>query len=196
MTFMLGKPKCLQHAEDEGAHVLLTVATLATLIESEALLWEASLGRVQLEWPEEVVGLLEGWADGVDLVNKVLKAVDAMLAESCLDIIVAVEGDALGLSSGLLFAESTLVDELTGGLEGWISVGNVWLNTLDHLLGGLVDTEEYAKVDLAETEKLEDLLGLWVHVAHTADADHEHELGLWLAEVVACCLCLAALANK
>merc|ERR1712166_1451798 len=45
------------------------------------------------------------------------------------------------------------------------------------------------KVDLAETEKLEDLLGLWVHVAHTADADHEHELGLWLAEVVACCLC-------
>merc|ERR1712195_149154 len=135
----------LKHAEDQGAHVLLTVATLATLVESEALLWETSLGGVQLEWPEEVVGLLEGWADGVDLVDEILEAGDAVCAESVLNGLVVVEGDALSLSSGLLLAESTLVDELTGGLEGWVSVGNVWLNTLDHLLGGLVDTEEYPR---------------------------------------------------
>jgi hypothetical protein len=38
------------------------------------LLLEASQGSLELEWPEEVVRLLEVWADAQDLMNKVFDA--------------------------------------------------------------------------------------------------------------------------
>ena len=46
------------------------------------LLLEPTEGRLQLEWPEEVVGLLEVWANRHDLVDKVLNADDIVLPEA------------------------------------------------------------------------------------------------------------------
>lgn len=46
------------------------------------LLLEAAEGRLQLERPEEVVGLLEVRADRHDLVDKVLNADDIVLPEA------------------------------------------------------------------------------------------------------------------
>lgn len=40
--------------------------------------------------------------------------------------------------------------------------------------------EEYAVVDLAQAQQLQDLLRLWVHVVDTPDAHDEGELGLRL----------------
>ena len=50
----------------------------------ELTLVEAAGGRGELEWPEEVAGLLEVGANSVDLVNEVLNADDAELAKSLL----------------------------------------------------------------------------------------------------------------
>merc|ERR1711977_479047 len=65
----------LQHPRHQVRDVLLTVTSLSTFIEPEALLWQPTLGRVQLE-----VG-----ANSVDLVDKILKARDAILSELALD---------------------------------------------------------------------------------------------------------------
>ena len=43
-------------------------------------------------------------------------------------------------------------------------------------------------MDLAKTQKLQDLPSLWVHVVDTADADHEGHLGLRLHIEAALCL--------
>jgi hypothetical protein len=50
------------------------------------LLLEATQRRLQLEWPEEVVGLLEVWADAQDLMDKVLNADDVVLSQTLIRI--------------------------------------------------------------------------------------------------------------
>jgi hypothetical protein len=72
----------LVHPLDELVDVVLTVASVATLHIVVPLLLEATKGRFQLEWPEEVVGLFEVWANRHDLVNKVLDADDIMLPKA------------------------------------------------------------------------------------------------------------------
>merc|ERR1719267_164143 len=101
--------ECLQHLLDQLVHESLTVASLATLAESLALLGLATLGRAELEWPQEVVGLTEVGTHSVDLVHEILHAVDAVLAEALLNNRIVVEGKALLVD----LAESTLVDEVT-----------------------------------------------------------------------------------
>ena len=55
----------------------------------------AVLGTLQLEGPQEVIGLLEVGAAGSDLVDQVLDADDPVLAELALDGLVCAQGDAL-----------------------------------------------------------------------------------------------------
>ena len=74
---------------------------------SELSLVEATSWIRQLEWPEEVAGLLEVGADGEDLVNQVLHADNAELAQVVLDQLVVGERDALFVD----LAISTLVHE-------------------------------------------------------------------------------------
>lgn len=71
----------LVHGADQVVDELLAVAVLAALDEVQALLGQAAVGRVELEGPQEVGGLLEGGADGVDLVDQVLNADDVVLAQ-------------------------------------------------------------------------------------------------------------------
>jgi len=100
---------------------------------------ESPGGVAELEWPEEVAGLLEVGAASEDLVDQVLHADDAVLAEVLLDDGIVGEGDALrvAVAGGLDLAVSTLVDELTDALEVGVSEGDVWLDDLEHLHGGL-----------------------------------------------------------
>ena len=53
------------------------------------------LGTLELEGPEEVIGLFEVWAAGLDLVDEVLNADDAVLAELAFDGLVCAQWDAL-----------------------------------------------------------------------------------------------------
>jgi len=140
------------------------------------LAWaETGSGVGELEWPKEVGGLLEVGSDGVDLVDQVLHADDAVLAEVLLDNGVVGERNAL-LLAGL--GVSALVNELTDGLEVGVAVGDEWLDDPEHLGGSLGQTNEDTVVDLEEAKKLESLALLGVDLVDTLDADDEGELGL------------------
>lgn len=133
---------------------------------------EATVGVAELEGPQEVGGLLEVGADGVDLVDQVLHTDDAVLAEVLLDDGVVGEGDALLVDLSV----TALVDELLDALQVGVTVGDPGLDDLDHLHGGLGDLDEDTVVDLEQTEELEDLAGLGGNLVDTLDADDEDEL--------------------
>ena len=121
-------------------------------------------GRVgELEWPQEVGGLLEVGSNGVDLVDEILHADDAVLAEVGLDDGVVGESNALLVDLSV----SALVDELADGLEVGVTVGDPWLDDLEHLESGLGQADENTVVDLEKTEELEDLAGLWCNLVDT-----------------------------
>lgn len=121
-------------------------------------------GRVgELEWPEEVCSLLEVGADGEDLVDQILHTDNAVLAKAGLDDGVVGKSDTLLVNLSI----SALVDKLTNGLEVGVSVGDPWLDNLQHLKSGLGHANKDTIVDLEETEELEDLAGLGCDLVNT-----------------------------
>lgn len=125
---------------------------------------KATSGVGKLEWPQEVGSLLEVGSDGEDLVNQILHTDNAVLAQVGLDDRVVGESNALLVDLSV----STLVDELTNRLQVGVSVGNPWLDNLQHLEGGLGHADKDTVVDLEESEELEDLSGLWCDLVDTA----------------------------
>jgi hypothetical protein len=109
--------------------------------------------------------LLEVGANGEDLVDQILHADNAVLAKGLLD------DGVVGKSNALLIdlSVSTLVDELTNSLEVGVSVGNPWLDDLEHLESSLGHADEDTVVDLEKTEELEDLAGLWCDLVDTVN---------------------------
>ena len=147
----------LVHLADESVDVLLTVTSVTTLDEMLDLAGvEATVGVGELEGPEEVVGLLEVGANGVDLVDQIFHADNAVLAEVLLNELVVGKGNALLVDLSV----ATLVDELTDSLEVGVTVGDEGVDNGQHLLGGLGETDEDTVVDLEQTEELQDLAGL------------------------------------
>ncbi len=159
--------QCLVHTANQGVDVFFPVTQVATLHEVQELARpEAAVGVAELERPEEVARLLEVGADRVDLVDEVLHAVDD-----------GVVGERDALLVGRL-GVSALVDELTDGLEVGVAVGDEGLDNLQHLGGGLGQTDEDTVVDLEKTEELESLALLGVDLVDTLDADDEGEARL------------------
>lgn len=128
----------------------------------------------ELEGPEEVGGLLEVGANSEDLVDQILHADNAVLAKVLLDNGVVGKSDALLVD----LTVTTLVDELTDGLEVGVTPSDEGLDDLEHLNGGLGQADEDTVVDLEKTEELEGLALLGVNLVDTLDADDEGELGL------------------
>lgn len=172
----------LVHLADETVDVLLTVTGVTTLdVVLELASAETTVGVGKLEGPEEVVGLLEVGANGVDLVDQILHADNAELAEVLLDDLVVGEGSALLVDLSV----TTLVQKLADGLQVGVTVGNVGVDDGQHLLGSLGETNESTRVDLEQTQELEDLAGLGSNLVDTLDTDNEDELGLTLNEEAA-----------
>lgn len=119
----------------------------------------------QLEWPEEVGGLLEVGADGKDLMDQVLHADDSVLAKVLLDNRVVCESNALLVDLSV----PTLVNELADGLQVRVSVGNPRLNDLQHFEGSLCHANKDTIVNLKETEELKDLAGLRCDLVDTGE---------------------------
>lgn len=72
---------CLVHLLDQSVNVLFSVAKVATLNEViELASMEAASWVGQLERPEKVACLLEVGANGVDFMNQILHADNAMFA--------------------------------------------------------------------------------------------------------------------
>lgn len=138
------------------------------------LSWAETTSRVaELEWPKEVRGLLEVGANSEDLVDQILHADNAVLAKGVLDDGVVGESNALLIDLSV----SALVDELTNSLEVGVSVGDPWLDNLQHLEGGLGHANEDTIVDLKKTEELEDLAGLGGDLVDTDSMLVEHREG-------------------
>lgn len=155
----------LVHLADEVVDEVLPVTEVTALNEVLELAGtEATSGGRELEGPEEVGGLLEVGANGVDLVDEVLNADDAVLAEVLLDDLVIGEREALLVDLSV----AALVDELTDGLQVGVSVGDEGLDDLEHLGGGLGQLDEDTVVDLEKTEELESLALLGVDLVDTA----------------------------
>ena len=106
-----------------------------------------------------------------DFVDEVLHADNAVLSEALLDDGVVGEGNALGEAgtSSLDLAVATLVDELADGLQVGVTVGNVWLDDLEHLQSSLGKLDEDTVVDLQKTEELKGLALLGVDLVDTAE---------------------------
>mmetsp|Transcript_278 Transcript_278/g.770 ORF Transcript_278/g.770 Transcript_278/m.770 type:complete len:299 (-) Transcript_278:47-943(-) len=182
------------HAPDEVVDLVLAVAVVAALDKVLRDLLEAAVGVGELEGPEEVGGVLEAGADGDDLVDQVLRADDARLAECLLDSGVVVEWDAVLARANL--AVAALVNELAHRLEVRVAVGDVRLDLAEHVDRRLVGLDEDAIVQLAQPEELQDLLDFRVHRVDAADAHHEEQLRLGLDEEVARALRLAPEADQ
>ena len=124
---------------------------------------EAAEWRVKLEWPQEVVSLLELWSASHNLVNKVLNTVDSVFAELTGNDAIVGQWNAASVN----FTTSSLVDKLGNVLFGWISVCNIWLNNLNHVQSGFVEFDEHTVVELSQSQKLQDLLWLWSKLVDT-----------------------------
>mmetsp|Transcript_74938 Transcript_74938/g.165783 ORF Transcript_74938/g.165783 Transcript_74938/m.165783 type:complete len:250 (+) Transcript_74938:223-972(+) len=145
-----------------------------------ALAGEATLRRGELERPQKVGGLLEVRPHRIDLVDQVLHAMEAILTKGAGDDLVVRERDALLIH----LAKSALVDELPDALERGVSIGDIGLDSLQHLEDGLVHLEKDAIVELLQAQKLEHLAWLRAELDDTHDADHKQQLGLGLHEEV------------
>merc|ERR1719220_1355296 len=98
----------IDHASQQLVDFLLPLAVVAAVDEVVVLLPPPAVGRVELEVPQEVVGLLEGGPHGEDLVDEILHTDDVEFAQGLLNYAVVGQRRA----SALNLAESTLVDQL------------------------------------------------------------------------------------
>jgi len=143
--------------------LVLSVAPDSSVVVGVSLLSEAFLGRVELEWPEEVVSLLEVRSKSDDLVNEVLNAGNTELSESLLNDGVVSERDSVAVG----LTVTSLVDQLSNGGVGWVAISNIRLNSAEHVDGGLVQSDEDSVVQLSKSEELHDLLALGVELVDT-----------------------------
>lgn len=129
----------------------------------------------QLEWPQEVVSLLEVRTDGVDFVDQVIDRQDTVLTQMFFNYLV------VGQSNSLLvdLTVTSLVNQLSDGGERWVTVSNVRFNQLQKFGGSLGNLDENTVVDLVQSHQLQDLSLLWSHVVDTLDPDDEDNL--WLS---------------
>mmetsp|Transcript_30390 Transcript_30390/g.47602 ORF Transcript_30390/g.47602 Transcript_30390/m.47602 type:complete len:250 (-) Transcript_30390:28-777(-) len=164
----------LEHLLDEAVDLLCALATLAALVVVVQLASHAALGAGQLERPEKVVGVAEVGPAGVDLVDEVLHADDALVAEGALHDRVAAQGNALAIH----LAETALVHQVLHALQVGVAVGDERLHQTQHLDGGGVQLHKHAVMDLAQAQQLQDLAHLRRDANDTADADHESNLSL------------------
>ncbi len=153
--------------------------TMSTSVEiTVSLLLDSTSWRVESEWEEEVVNLLELGSKAVDLVDDVLDAFDSVLSETLLDDLVLDQGDSLSVELSV----SSLVDEGLDGVLGWESVGDIWLDLSEHVHRGLVVLDENSVADFGKSEKGEDFSLFWSDLGKTLDSDDYEELVLLVDE--------------
>jgi hypothetical protein len=165
-------PKYLVHSSDQGIDLIFRIAHVSIFYVMQKFPLTESTGWVtELEWPQEVGSLLEVGTNGEDLMDQILHADNTILAKAILDNGIVGESDALLVNLSV----SALVDELTGGLKVGVSVGDPWLDDLEHLKGGLGHANKNTVVDLEKSEELEDLARLWCDLINTIEC----ELRFW-----------------
>lgn len=128
---------------------------------------ETSSRVAQLEWPQEVTSLLEVGSNGEDLVDQILHTDDSVLAKVVLNQSIVGERDALLVD----LAVSTFVDQFTDGLQVGVSIGDVWLDDLEHFQRSFCQADKDTVVDLKEAEELKNLAWLGGNLVDTTQDD-------------------------
>lgn len=128
-----------------------------------SLFFETFLGRVELEWPKEIVCFLEMSTNGSDLVDEVFNVGNTVLSELLLNDHVVGKGD----SGSVDLAISSLVYELGDGSLGGIAISNVWFDSSEHVNGSFVQSDEHAVVQLSQSQKLHDLSASGIQLVDT-----------------------------
>ena len=95
----------LNHQLEEGVDLVLPVAEVTTLHKVVGLLPPSAGGVVQLEGPQEVRGVLEVGADSQNLVDQILHANDAHLAELTLDDVVGGDGGTVTINLEIIIGK-------------------------------------------------------------------------------------------
>lgn len=168
----------LVHRLDKLVDVLLSVTSRTTLdkVLELSLNTPATRWVRQLERTQEVVGLLEVWSNGVDLVDQVLDRNNTVFAELSLN------DGVVGKSNPLLvnLTVTSLVQELSNGRQRWVTVSDVWLSKLQQLRGSLGHSNKDTGVDLEQSKKLQNLSWFRSNLGNTLDSDNENQFVLSL----------------
>ena len=96
-----------------------------------------------------------------------------MLSQDTLDGVVGLQGNSLLVD----LAVTSLEDESSDGFSGWVSVGDVWLNSSEHIDGSLIDSDEDTVVELSQSEESHDPDDLGVEFVNTSDSNNKGEFG-------------------
>lgn len=164
------------HLAQQTVDLVLAVAKVAAVDVVVGLLAPAAGGRVELEGPQEVGGVLEVGANGEDLVDEILDALNVVrLTELALDHKVVGDGHTLTA----VLHETALVDQRAHRLQVGVAPGDVGLGDAEHVNRGLVQLDEHTVVDLAQAEKLEDLADLGRHLVDTRSERAGIRVGLF-----------------
>jgi hypothetical protein len=130
----------------------------------------------QVEWPQEVVGLLEVRTNSVNLVDQVLNGQNTVFTQVGLDDGVLRQRNSLLVN----LTVTSLVDQFSDGSQVGVTVGNVWLNQLDQFRSSLGDSNKHTSVNLSQSQQLQNLSWLRSNLGDTLDSDDENQLGLGL----------------
>mmetsp|Transcript_60618 Transcript_60618/g.69214 ORF Transcript_60618/g.69214 Transcript_60618/m.69214 type:complete len:220 (-) Transcript_60618:34-693(-) len=139
-----------------------------------SLVGVSSSGSAQFEWPQEVVSFLEVRSTGENFVDQIFNADDTVLAQNFFDDTVVGEGESLSVE----LTVTSLVDQISDGLEGRITVSDIGLDLTQHVYGSTVDLNENSVVDLSKSQQLQTLLDIRVHVHNTLGSDNQSDLRL------------------
>jgi len=126
----------------------------------------------KLEWPKEIVDLLEVWSNGKDFMDNIFNADDTIFAKLGLNDSIVAQWNALLVDLSV----TTLVDQFTDGFEVGVTVSDIWLNDSQHLDGSLGQLHEDTIVDLEKTEELQGFALLGVDLVDTLDTNDKGEL--------------------
>ena len=96
-------------------------------------------------------------------MDEILNTGDSVFTEFSLNNTVVGERK----SSSLDFTATSFVDKLGDGLSGWVTIGDEWLDHLDHVPCGFVKLNEDGVVNLSQSEELQDFLWLWGKLSDT-----------------------------
>lgn len=156
--------RCLNHSLNKFIDLVLAIAEITTFHVVIVLLAPSAGWCVELEWPNEVVDLLEYASTSVQLIDHILNALHIIsLSQFALNH--KVIGDR-NTTAGVL-NEAALVEQVTDCLQCWISVSNVGLGDTQHIESGLVQLDKGGIVDLTQTKELKNLLYFWCNLVDT-----------------------------
>ena len=113
--------------------------------------------------------MLEVGSNRIDLVDHIINKKNSVLAQVLLNDGVVRQRDSLWVAALVHpdLAVTTLVDELANALQVGVSIGDEWLDNLEHLHCGFGEADKDAGVDLKEAEQLERLALLGIDLIDT-----------------------------